>query len=51
MNEFWTTLFKLCRNKIKLSSAYHTETDGQIEQTNIILEDMLRMCVGKKQQS
>ena len=48
---FWTTLFKLCRTKIKLSSAYHPETDGQTERTNITLEDMLRMYVGKRQQS
>ena len=51
MSEFWTTLFKLCGIKIKLSSAYHLEMDGQTERTNKILEDMLRMYVGKRQQS
>ena len=33
ISEFWTTLFKLCRTKIKLSSAYHPKTDGQTERT------------------
>jgi hypothetical protein len=51
VSEFWTTLFKLCGTKIKLSTAYHPETDGQTERTNRTLEDMLRMYVGKKQHS
>ena len=34
-----------------MSSAYHPETDGHTERTNMILEDMLRMDVGKRQQS
>ena len=51
MCEFWTTLFKLCVTKIKLSTAYYPETDGQTERTNRVLEDMLRIYVGKRQQS
>jgi hypothetical protein len=51
VSEFWTTLFKMCGTKIKLSTAYHPETDGQTERTNRTLEDMLRMYVGKKQHS
>lgn len=51
VSEFWTTLFKLCGTKIKLSTAYHPESDGQTERTNRTLEDMLRMYVGKKQHS
>ena len=51
VSEFWTTLFKLCGTKIKLSTAYHPEIDGQTEHTNRILKDMLRMYVGKKQHS
>lgn len=51
LSEFWITLFKMCGTKIKLSTAYHPETDGQTERTNRTIEDMLRMYVGKKQQS
>jgi hypothetical protein len=29
---------------LKFNSAYHRQTDGQIERTNQILEDMLRAC-------
>ena len=50
-SEFWTTLFKLCGTKIKLSTAYHPKTDGQTESTNRTLKDMLRMYVGKNQHS
>jgi len=48
ISEFWSSLFKLCGRKIR---AYHPKTDGQIERTTQILEDMLRMYVGKKQHS
>jgi hypothetical protein len=51
VSEFWKSLFKLCGTKINMSSAYHPETNGQTERTNRSLEDMLRMYVGKRQQS
>ena len=51
VSEFWKSLFKLCGTKIIMSSTYDPETDGQTKRTNMNLEDMLRMCVGKRQQS
>jgi hypothetical protein len=33
--------------KLNISSLYHPYTDGQIERTNQILEDMLRVCALK----
>lgn len=51
VSEFWSALFKVCGTKIKLSTAYHLETDEQNEQTNKTLKNILRMYPGKRQQS
>jgi hypothetical protein len=42
-SRFWTKLFKLLKNDLKLSSAYHSQTDGQTEHVNQCLE-MFLMC-------
>ena len=45
MTKFWKSLHALLETKLDFSSAYHPQTDRQIERVNQILEDMLRDCV------
>jgi hypothetical protein len=42
---FWKGLFNGFRKNLNLIIAYHLESDGQTERTNIIIKDMLRMYV------
>ena len=44
-SNFWKSLQKSLGSKLKLSTAYHPQTDGQSERTIQTLEDMLRACV------
>jgi hypothetical protein len=44
---FWEKLHESMDTKINFSSAYHPQTDGQMERTNQILEGMLRACALK----
>ena len=42
---FWRSLFSGLETQLNFSIAYHSQTDGQIEQVNQIVEEMLRMYV------
>ena len=42
VSEFWKSLAGLCGFKLKLSTAYHPQTDGLAERSIQSLEDMLR---------
>jgi transposase InsO family protein len=41
-SKFWEKLHESMDTKLNFSSTYHPQTDGQMERTNQILEDMLR---------
>jgi transposase InsO family protein len=41
---FWERLHETLDTQLHFNSAYHPQTDGQIERVNQILEDMLRVC-------
>jgi hypothetical protein len=44
---FWQKLHESMDTKMNFSSTYHSQTDGQIERTNQVLEYMLRSCALK----
>jgi transposase InsO family protein len=48
-SKFWHRLFELLRVDIRLSSAFHPETDGQTERTNQTLEQYLCCTVNYQQ--
>jgi len=48
---FWESLNKALRTKLRLSSTYHPQTDGQTERTIQSLEDFLRACVLEQKRS
>jgi hypothetical protein len=48
-SECWTEIMLMVGNKQSMSSTFHPQTDGQTEQANDILEDMLRAYVSPEQ--
>jgi transposase InsO family protein len=50
-SRFWKRLHEPMDTKLNFSSAYHPQTNVQIERTNQILEDMLRACALKYDKS
>jgi hypothetical protein len=50
-SKFWKKLHESMDTKLNFCSAYHPQTDCQAERVNQILEDMLRACALKGNQS
>jgi hypothetical protein len=46
---FWQHLNKLIGTQLRMSSAYHPQTDGATERTNRTVTQMLRQCIDAKQ--
>jgi hypothetical protein len=48
-SRFWRELWTLCGTQLRMSTAYHPQTDGQTERANRTLEEILRHYVSSKQ--
>ena len=49
VSKFWRCLFEILKVDIKLSSAFHPQTDGQTERVNQVLEQYLRCSINYQQ--
>jgi hypothetical protein len=47
---FWRQLHRLLGTKLRMSSAYHPQSDGSTERANRTITQMLRQCVDPSQQ-
>ena len=45
MSHFWKSFQKTMGTQLMMSTAFHPQTDGQLERIIQVLEDMLRACV------
>ena len=48
-SEFWSQLCYICKIKLRLSTAFHPQTDGQTERINQTLEHYLRKLIDEEQ--
>lgn len=49
MSEFWSRLHELTGVQLRMSSAYHPQSDGTTERANRTMTQMLRQCVRSDQ--
>ena len=49
VSKFWQSLFKILQVEIKLSLAFHLQTDGQTERVNQVLEQYLCCTINYQQ--
>ena len=48
---FWGRLNELMGTKLRLSNAYHPQTDGATKRANGMITQMLRQCIGPNQKN
>ena len=48
MGNFWKKIFELMGMKLRMSSTYHPQTDGQMEVLNRCLEQYLKAFTANK---